>query len=87
MILFYLFLWVSKKPSRLFLSKNFESLDKEDIKSFLVDFFLLDIEVFDLVGFLILGNHVQELSQAVLLQVFLGQVLEVSLAEGDGGID
>ena len=41
-------------------------------KSFLISFFLLDVEVLDLVGFLVLGDDVKELSETVLLEVFLG---------------
>lgn len=54
--------------------------------SFFCGFVLLDVEVLDLVGFLVLGDHVQELTQTVLFQVFLGEVLEVPFREGSGGI-
>ena len=48
---------------------------------------MLDIEVLDFVGFFVLGNHVQEFPKAVLFQVFLGEVLKISLGEGNGGVD
>lgn len=48
---------------------------------------LLDIEVLDLVGLLVLGDDVEELPKAVLFQVFLGKVLEVPLGEGHGADD
>jgi hypothetical protein len=40
-----------------------------------------------LVGGLVGGNNVQELSKAVLLEVFLGEVLKVSLGEVDISLD
>ena len=52
-------------------------------ESFVGLFVLLDIEVFDLVGFLVLCDHIQEFSQTVLFQVFLGEVLQISLGEWD----
>lgn len=42
---------------------------------------MLNVEIFDLIGSLSSGNDVQEFSQAVLLEVLLGQVLQVSLWE------
>ena len=48
---------------------------------------MLDIEVLDLVGWFVDCDDVQELSQAVSFEVLFGQVLEVSLGEGDVGLD
>ena len=48
---------------------------------------MLNIEVLNLVGLLVLGDHIQEFSKAVLFQVFLGEVLKISLGEGNGGVD
>lgn len=48
---------------------------------------MLDIEVLDFVGFFVLGNHVQEFPKAVLFQVFLGEVLKISLGERDRAVD
>ena len=48
---------------------------------------LLNIEVFDLVSLLVLGNHIQEFSKAVLFQIFLCEVLKISLGEGNGAVD
>jgi hypothetical protein len=52
-------------------------------RSLLIGSILLNVEVFDLIGSLSGGDDVQEFSQAVLLQVLLCQVLQVSLGEGD----
>jgi hypothetical protein len=52
-------------------------------RSFLGSFVLLNIEVFNFVGLLVLGDHIQEFSKAVLFQVFLGEVLKISLGEWD----
>lgn len=43
--------------------------------SLLGGFVVLDVEVLDLVGFLVLGDDVQELPEAVLFQISLSQVL------------
>lgn len=48
---------------------------------------MLDVEVLDLVSFLVFGNHVQEFSQAVLFQVFLSQVFQVSLGKWHSAVD
>ena len=56
-------------------------------RSFLGSFVLLNIEVFNFVGLLILGDHIQEFSKAVLFQVFLGEVLKISLGERDRAVD
>jgi hypothetical protein len=53
----------------------------------LIGSLLLDVEVLDLIGGSVGCDHVQELSKTVLLEVFLGEVLEVSLGEGDVGLD
>lgn len=47
----------------------------------------MNVEIFDLIGSFAGGNDVQEFSQAVLLEVFLGQVLQVSLWERNVGWD
>jgi len=47
----------------------------------------LDVEVFDLVGIFAGGNNIKELSETVLLEVFLGEVLKVSLREVGLGLD
>ena len=49
--------------------------------SFFSCFVLLNVEVFDFVGLLILGNHVKKFSKAVLLEIFLGKILKVPLWE------
>lgn len=49
--------------------------------SFLVSAFLLDVEVFDLIGGAICCNNVEEFSEAVLLQVLLREILEVTFGE------
>jgi len=48
---------------------------------------MLNVEVFDLVGGLVDCDDVQELSQTVSLEVLLGEVLEISLGEGDFDLD
>jgi len=51
---------------------------------------LLNVEIFDLIGCFSGGDDVQEFSQAVLLEILLGEVLQVSLWEsnvsGDGDL-
>lgn len=56
-------------------------------RSFLIGSLLLDVEVLDLVGGLVDGNDVQELTKAVSFEVFLGEVLQVSLGKGNIGLD
>ena len=51
----------------------------------IVRFLVVDLEVSELVAVLGVGNHTQPVSQVVLLQVLLGEVLQVSLGEGDVG--
>ena len=48
------------------------------MRSLLVAALLLDVEVLDLVGGLVDGNDVKELSETVSLEVLLGKVLQVS---------
>ena len=57
------------------------------VSSFLVCSLLLDVEVLDLVGALVGGNDIEELTEGVLLEVLLGEVLEVALRETDVGLD
>jgi hypothetical protein len=57
------------------------------MRSLLIGSLLLDVEVLDLVGGLVDGDDVQELAETVPLEVLLGEVLEVSLGEGDVGLD
>lgn len=45
----------------------------------------MDVEVFNLVTTLASCDHIQKLPQTVLLQVLLGQVLQVSLWKGNAG--
>ncbi len=52
----------------------------------MVSSLLLDVKVFNLVGRLIGSNNIQELSKAVLFEVFFGEVLKVSLGEVDVGL-
>ena len=40
-----------------------------------------------MVGGLVGGNHIEKLPEAVLLEVFFGEVLQVSLREVDIGLD
>ncbi len=47
----------------------------------------VDLEVLELKGALRSGDHVQVVAQLLLLQVLLGQVLEVSLGKGQLGSD
>jgi hypothetical protein len=47
----------------------------------------LDVEVFDLVGGLVGGYDVQELSEGVSFEVFFGEVFQVSFGECDIGFD
>jgi len=42
----------------------------------------VDVEVAELVGGLVGGDHVEVIAELLLLQVLLGEVLEVSLGEG-----
>ena len=49
----------------------------------IVRFLVVNLEVSELVAVLGVGNHTQPVSQVVLLQVLLGEVLQVSLGEGD----
>jgi hypothetical protein len=53
----------------------------------LVSSLLLDVKVFNLIGGLVGGDNVQELSKAVLFEIFFGEVLKVSLGEVDVGLD
>jgi len=46
---------------------------------------LVDLEVSEGVGVLGGSDDSEEVLEVVLLQVLLGEVLEVSLGEGDGG--
>merc|ERR1712157_609689 len=46
---------------------------------------IVDLEVSELVAVLGGSNHAEPVPQVVLLQVLLGQVLEVPLGEGSGG--
>ena len=48
---------------------------------------LLDVEVFDLIGILVGGDDIEELSEAVLLEVFLGEILKVTLGEVSLSLD
>ena len=48
---------------------------------------LLNVEVPDLVGVLVAGHDIEELPERMLLEVLLGEVLQVSLGEGDAGAD
>jgi len=57
------------------------------MRSFLVCALLLNVEVFDLVRALVGGNDIEELTKGVLLQVFLGEVFQVSLGEADVSLD
>jgi hypothetical protein len=52
-------------------------------RSLLIGSILLNVEIFDLIACLCCGDDVQEFSQAVLLQVLLCQVLQVSLGESN----
>ena len=52
-----------------------------------IDFIALNVEVSEFVLVLVGGNHSQVLLQVLLLKVLLGQVLQVSLTEGDGGLE
>jgi len=49
--------------------------------------FLLDVEVFDLVGGLVSSNHIQELSQTVSFEVLLRQIFKISLRECNVGLN
>merc|ERR1719433_957739 len=69
-----------------------DSVDKQKFLGLLVVLFLLivvvvDLEVSQLVAVLSVGNHTQPVPQVVLLQVLLGEVLQVALGEGGGGGD
>lgn len=57
------------------------------MRSFLIGALLLDVEVLDLVGRLVDGDDVEELTKTVPFEVLLGEVLEVSLRKGDVGLD
>lgn len=48
-----------------------------------VGFVILNVEVSELVCGFVVGNHSQIFLQVLLLEVLLGEVLKVSLAEGD----
>ena len=48
---------------------------------------MLDIEVFDLVVSFVGSHYIQEFSQTVLLQVFLGQVLQISFRKWNVSLD
>lgn len=57
------------------------------MRSLLVAALLLDVEVLDLVGGLVDGDDVKELSETVSLEVLLGKVLQVSFRECNIGLD
>ena len=44
---------------------------------FIVIFFLVDLEVAEVVGIFVRGNNPQPITEVVLLQVFLGKVLQI----------
>merc|ERR1711865_1246776 len=48
---------------------------------------VVDLEITELVGVLAGGNNSKVLTHLLLLQVLLGEVLEIALAEVNGGID
>ena len=48
---------------------------------------LIDVEVAQLISGLVRGDHVQPVPKLTLLQKLLGQVLQVTLAEVDVGVD
>jgi len=50
-------------------------------------FLVLDVEVLELVGVLVGGDHSKELLKVLLLQVLLGEPFQVSLGEWDLGLD
>ena len=53
---------------------------------FLVFFFLLvDVEIFELVGALRVGNNSEPVTEVVSLKVLLGQIFQISLGEVDVG--
>ena len=58
-----------------------------DMKSFIITAVLLNVEVFDLIIFLIGCNNIKELSQAVLLEILFSEVFEVSFGERNTGIN
>lgn len=47
----------------------------------------VDSEVTEFIRVLIIGDNTDPITQAVLLQVFLGQVFQISLGEVDIGVD
>ena len=51
---------------------------------FLFFLVIVDLEVAELIRVLGGGNNAQPVSQVVLLQVLLGEILQVTLAEGHG---
>lgn len=50
-------------------------------------FIIVNVEVAQLISLLISSNDVHEVTQLVLLQELLGQILQVALAELDGAVD
>merc|ERR1712025_1250389 len=46
-------------------------------------FLLVDVEIFELVGALRVGNNSEPVTEVVSLKVFLGQIFQISLGEVD----
>merc|ERR1712020_172747 len=76
--------------------RRMEVIHKLHLLFFRLVIVLVDVEVLQGVAFLVLSNDSEPLSEVVLLQVSLGQVLQVSLGESDvtaddqvalGGVD
>jgi hypothetical protein len=55
-----------------------------ELRNYLLGLFLVGhIEVTELVAVLLVGNYAEEITQLLLLQVFLGQILEITLGHGN----
>lgn len=53
----------------------------------LLSLLLLNLEVLELIGVLLVGDHAKVISKTTLLQVLLRQILHISLREGLHGGD
>jgi hypothetical protein len=55
-----------------------------ELRNYLLGLFLVGhIEVTELVAVLLVGNYAEEITQLLLLQVLLGQILEITLGHGN----
>ena len=67
------------------MSKTLYKIKSLFVLVFFLLFVIVDLEVSELIRVLGGGNDTEPVPQIVLLQVFLGQILQIPLAEGNSG--